>query len=308
MLSNLSTPETYFQAAFRVQTPWVIDNPDGLHPNATQIMKGECYVFDFAPNRALRQIADYSCRLNIDEDNPEKKVEEFIQFLPILAYDGSSMRQINATGVLDMATSGTTATLLARRWENAMLVNVDNNTLRRLMDNKDALNALMNIEGFRSLNADIETIINKSDRINELKKSSADKKLTEKEKKELSEEEKDFKSKRKKIQEKLIKFATRIPIFMYLTDCREQTLKEVITQLEPVLFKKVTGLNIKDFELLVSLGLFNAKLMNDAVYKFKRYEDSSLEYTGIRHHEDEKIGLYDTVISHEDSIIITSMD
>jgi hypothetical protein len=94
-----------------------------------------------------------------------------------------------------------------------------------------------------------------------------------------SEEEKELKSKRKQIQEKLIKFATRIPVFMYLTDYREQTLKDVITQLEPGLFKKVTGLTVKDFELLVSLGVFNDALMNDAVYKFRRYEDSSLTYT-----------------------------
>ena len=40
---------------------------------------------------------------------------------------------------------------------------------------------------------------------------------------------------------------------MYLTDFRESTLKEVITQIETGLFKKVTGLEIQDFELLVSL-------------------------------------------------------
>ena len=160
MLRNLSTPETYFQAAFRVQSPWTVWNPDGMTPNKEQIIKQECYVFDFAPNRALRQIADYSCRLNVNESNPEKKVDEFIKFLPVLAYDGSSMKQIDAAGVLEMAMSGTTATLLARRWESALLVNVDNDTLRRLMSNKEAMEALMSIEGFRNLNQEIETIIN----------------------------------------------------------------------------------------------------------------------------------------------------
>ena len=83
---------------------------------------------------------------------------------------------------------------------------------------------------------------------------------------------------------------------MYLTDYREHTLKDVITKLEPGLFKKVTGLSVNDFDLLVSIGLFNSALMNDAVYKFKRYEDSSLEYVGINKHQGEKLGLYDTVI------------
>jgi hypothetical protein len=296
MLRNSSSPETYFQAAFRVQNPWTIKNPDGNSPNTEQIIKEECYVFDFAPDRALRQIADYSCRLNVDESNPEKKVEEFISFLPVLAYDGSSMKQIDAAGILDMAMSGTTATLLARRWESALLVNVDNDTLRRLMDNEAAMKALMSIEGFRSLNQDIETIINKSNAVNKAKQKANDKQLSDKEKRELTEAEKELKGKRKQIQEKLIKFATRVPVFMYLTDYRERCLKDVITQLEPGLFLKVTGLTVKDFDLLVSLGVFNSALMNDAVYKFKRYEDASLNYIGINKHAGEDVGLYDTVL------------
>jgi len=308
MLRNSSSPETYFQAAFRVQTPWTVKNPDSKSPNKEEIIKQECYVFDFAPDRALRQIADYSCRLiadyscrlNVNDTNPEKKVEEFIHFLPVLAYDGSSMKQIDAAGILDMAMSGTTATLLARRWESALLVNVDNNTLARLMKNEKAMEALMSIEGFRNLTQDIETIINKSEAVKKAKKEANERELTKKEKKELTEQEKEYKTLRKQIQEKLIKFATRVPIFMYLTDYRERSLKDVITQLEPGLFKKVTGLNVKDFELLVSLGVFNSGLMNDAVYKFKRYEDSSLTYTGIIKHKDEDVGLYDTVLSAKD--------
>jgi hypothetical protein len=300
MLRNSSSPETYFQAAFRVQSPWAVNNSDSTAPNKEQIIKEECYVFDFAPDRALRQIADYSCRLNVNESNPEKKVEEFISFLPVLAYDGSSMKQIDAAGILDMAMSGTTATLLARRWESALLVNVDNSTLQRLMNNKDALDALMSIEGFRNLNQDIETIINKSEAVKKAKKEANDRELSAKKKQELTDEEKEYKSLRKQIQEKLIKFATRVPVFMYLTDYRERCLKDVITQLEPGLFKKVTGLTVKDFELLVSLGVFNSALMNDAVFKFKRYEDSSLNYTGINKHEGEDIGLYDTVLSTKD--------
>ena len=99
MLRNLSSPETYFQAAFRVQSPWEVTTDKGQK----EIIKKECYVFDFALNRALRQISDYSCRLNIHEGNPEKKVAEFINFLPVIAYDGSSMRQINAGDILDIA-------------------------------------------------------------------------------------------------------------------------------------------------------------------------------------------------------------
>jgi hypothetical protein len=297
MLRSTSSPETYFQSAFRVQTPWTIKNPDGDAPNREEIIKKECYVFDFAPDRALRQISEYSSRLNTDDRDVEKKVAEFIQFLPVIAYDGSTMNQIDAAGVLEMAMSGSTATLLARRWQAAVLVNVDNDTLRKLMSNQDAMAALEKIEAFRSLNQDVQTIINKSDAIKKAKTKANEKELTEKEKKQLKEDEKEFKSKRKEIQEKLIKFATRIPVFMYLTDFRERGLKDVITELEPDLFKKVTGLDKKDFELMVSLNLFNEAKMNEAVFGFKRYEDASLAYTGVYKHEDLPVGGFSTTLS-----------
>ncbi len=296
MLRNLKSPETYFQTAFRVQSPWVMKDDEGCDI----IMKEICYVFDFALDRALRQISEYSCKLNVDEPNPEKKVGDFIHFLPVLAYDGNSMKQISAGEILDMAMSGTSATLLARRWESAMLVNVDNDTLRRIIADQRAYDAIMNIEGFRALgNNSIETVINKSEAIKRAKAEDVER--TPVEKAELSEEERKNKSLRKQIQEKLVKFATRIPIFMYLTDHRERTLKEVITEFEPDLFKKVTGINVADFELLCKIGVFNAPLMNEAIYNFKRYEDSSLSYTGINlHASDTVVGGFDETISREE--------
>lgn len=302
MLRNTTSAETYFQTAFRVQSPWTLKNPDDVSPNKEEIIKKECYIFDFAPNRALNQIVGYSDKLNVEEQNHEKKVAEFISFLPILAYDGSTMKRVNATEILDIALSGTTSTLLARRWQSALLVNVDNNMLIRLLNNEKAINIIMNIEGFRSLplKDNIETIINKSESVKNLKKKKKEDGLDKKEKKQLSDEEKEYQSKRKEIRDKLIKFATRIPIFMYLSDFREYSLQDVINKLEPNLFKKVTGLTKEDFSLLVSMGLFNESLMNDAVFKFKRYEDSSLRYVGINRYENENIGGYNTQISAED--------
>ena len=301
MLRNLKSPETYFQAAFRVQSPWSIANPEGDDPNAELVKKPICFVFDFAPTRALRQLSEYGIGLSPSEPNPEKAVAELVSFLPVLAYDGANMTQIDAGGILDIAMAGTSATLLARKWESAMLVNVDNDTLRRVLDNPDALAAVERIEGWRALGDKvIETIINKSDAVKDLKKKAKDGELSKAEKKELTDEEKEYKSKRKQIQEKLIKFATRIPAFMYLTDYRENTLIDVITKIEPELFLTVTGLTVEDFNLLVRLRVFNTERMNEAVFAFRRYEDSSLRYTGIESHDGlTHIGGYDTVIAVE---------
>ena len=301
MLRNLKSPETYFQAAFRVQSSWSIKNPNGDDPNEEEILKPVCFVFDFAPTRALRQLSDYAIGLSPNEPNPENAVKDLVSFLPVLAYDGANMTQVDAGGILDIALAGTSATLLARKWESALLVNVDNLTLGRILDNPEAMAAVERIEGWRALGDNIiETIINKSEIIKDLKKKGEEGTLSDKEKQELTAEEKEYKSKRKLVQEKLIKFATRIPAFMYLTDFRENTLQDVITRLEPDLFLAVTGLTVKDFDLLVRLRVFNTEQMNQAVFAFRRYEDASLSYTGIDSHPGlTHYGLYDTVVAKE---------
>ena len=244
-------------------------------------------------------MADYGAGLNPEAESSEAAVVELVSFLPVLAYDGANMKEINVGEILDVAMAGTSATLLAKKWESAVLVNVDNQTLKRIMENAKVMEAIMNIEGFRALGSDIfETVVNKSESVSKSKKEKGES-LTPKEKRELSKEEKDYKSKRKQIQEKLIKFATRIPAFIYLTDFRENTLQDVIAKLDTALFKKVTGLSVDDFQLLVSLDVFNSVHMNQVVFAFRRYEDASLAYTGIRSHPEQqrRMGLYDTVIT-----------
>jgi hypothetical protein len=105
------------------------------------------------------------------------------------------MTQIDAGGILDIAMASTSATLLARKWESALLVNVDNDTLRRIMDNPEAMAAVERIEGWRALGDNIiETIINKSEKVKALKHKAKEGNLTKDEKKELSDEEKEYKS------------------------------------------------------------------------------------------------------------------
>lgn len=299
MLKNTSSPETYFQTAFRCQSPWTMKSDN--QSLKEEIIKDECYVFDFAPNRALRLVTEYCCRLNLGDNNTKLKISEFIKFLPILCFDGSSMKSLNSEEVLDFGMVGTSGSQLAKKFESAQLVNVDNLTLKKLLNNPEALEKIMKIEGFRNLNSDLESIINKTKLLNNTKTTDKDKDTDKKKlKKEITKEEKEIRNKRREIQEKLLKFGAKIPVFMYLTDYREETLKDVITQLEPKLFKKVTSLSVQDFELLLSLGLFNSSLMNSAIFAFKRYENASLHYKGYTKHKPQEIGLFDTKISNEE--------
>ena len=66
MLRNCSSPETYFQTAFRVQSPWTATDKDD--PTKKTILKPTCYVFDFAPNRALREVVTYANQLDVESN------------------------------------------------------------------------------------------------------------------------------------------------------------------------------------------------------------------------------------------------
>lgn len=63
-----------------------------------------------------------------------------------------------------------------------------------------------------------------------------------------------------------------------MTDDREKSVKEIILQSETDLFTKVTGLSLNDFKQLVDAGVFNDSKMDDAVWKFRNFEEPSLRY------------------------------
>lgn len=294
LLRNTSSPETYFQAAFRVQTPWSYKGIN--NPEEKIIQKDNCYVFDFAPTRALRLISEYSARLNFqDKEGVSEKVEQFIDFLPVLCFDGSTMQSLVASDILDIAIAGVSSSMLARRWRSDRLINLDSFTLQRLLDNPDLINALSKLEAFRNmfnLEDRIVTIVNNEESLRNVRRSR------EKKTKTLSEEEKQANKLKAEIKEKLKKFLTRIPIFMYLTEHREETLVQVIRNIEPSLFTKVTGLQTEEFEQLCELGLFNSSIMNQSIFAFKRFEDSSLDYVGGGD-LGKSIGGFDTVVDRD---------
>lgn len=291
MLRNTSSPETYFQTAFRVQTPWAVRNVDNTDTSTEEILKSKCYIFDFAPNRALKLITEYSSRLDIrDEAKVEDKVAEFLKFLPVLSYSGFGMVPLDARELLNMAATGIGSTMLARRWQSPQLVRVDTDTLERLLANPDLVKALEGIEAFRNLGKDLTRVVSTDKAINRVER---EKKELDPAQKKDKKENKNFKT---ELREKLLKFITRLPVFMYLTDFREESLEDVIKQLERSLFTKVTGLEISDFEKLSNIGVFNARAMNEAVYQFRRFEEASLTYAGAGRSL-ESIGLFNTKIS-----------
>lgn len=283
MLRSQKSPESYFQAAFRVQSPWTGKDNAG----ATTVLKDTVYVFDFDPNRALSLVAEYGSKLaTLGDASPKDAITELINYLPIFAFDGSSMEQLDAGAVLDWATAGTGATMLARRWRDARLVDLNDAALAKLLADEDLVKSLEQMEDFRNLSSEVTHIITSNKKLREAKAKN-DGKLSTKEK----HEQKENASRRKLLRDKLLKFLSRVPVFMYLTDYREESLQDIIEGLDTRLFERVTGLTLADFTALKEAGVFSAGQMNAAIYQFKLFEDSSLVYVSDR------IGLWDRSVS-----------
>lgn len=277
MLRELKSPETYFQAAFRVQSPWAYKQVNTAVGGEDEVVvKEHCYVLDFSPNRALRLIVEYATKLRpttaADRDE-EAALAEFMEFLPVIAFEGSTMSTVSAGDVIDYLTKGISSSMLARRWNSPELITLDLKAMEAILKNEDLVKSLEQIEMFRNISDDLTALISSNKELRP--KKLAKEKLTAKEKK----VEDEAKKKRDGIKKKLQRFLTRIPAFMYLTADREKTVLDIITQVEPVLFEKVTTLSLKDFQRLVNAGAFNESKMNDAVWKFRQFEEPSLSYT-----------------------------
>lgn len=290
MLRGLKSPESYFQSAFRIQSPWSYRNPDG----SVTVLKDPVYVFEFDPNRAFGLVAEYGLKLAANGgQTPQQAIGDLMNYLPIFQYSGGQMRQLDAAEVLNVATTGVGASALAARWNSPLLVEVNEHTLGALLDQPELLEALEQIEDFRNLSNLAEQVVTSTPKLKKAKREKGGK-LDSDEKKEQNETA----SARKQIREKLQKFLAKIPVFMYVTDFREEALKHVIESVDTALFERVTGLTIKDFHLLNNLGVFNPEHMNAAIYQFRAFERSSLHYADAEGagSDKERLGLWDETV------------
>ena len=275
MLRSLRSPETYFQSAFRVQSPWSTRGADG---QVETVHKKTCYVFEFDPNRALTLVAEYGMRLaSTGEVTPAEAIGQLLNYLPIFQFAGGVMTQLDANEVLDWATAGVGASALAKRWNSPLLVEINERTLTALLAQLSLLDALEQIEDFRQLAQTAEQVVTSSKLLKKAKRDQ-DRNLDHGQKREQSATAKQKSEIRKKLQ----KLLAKIPVFMYVTDFREEALKDIILSIDTALFERVTGLTVDDFKLLNAIGVFNPQHMNAAIYQFRRFEDTSLHYADER--------------------------
>ena len=129
MLRELKSPESYFQAAFRVQSPWAykyVNTEAGGVDEA--VVKEHCYILDFSPNRSLRLIVEYATKLRASvasDTDEEAALTEFMEFLPVLSFTGYAMQHLQAGDVIDYLTKGISSSMLARRPLGRLSISAD---------------------------------------------------------------------------------------------------------------------------------------------------------------------------------------
>lgn len=289
MLRNMESPQFYFQTIFRCQSPWKIENLN----KDNEIIKEYCYVFDFSINRTLKRTKDFIDNSQISGNTLEEKVATTLNFLPVLAYNGLEMEMLDARSLISIATGGLGMKMLSRRWASSKLVKVDNFILDKLLKRPDLIKVLEDLPFFNNtFGEDIEIVVSKEKALQQKSKNNV--KLNKSDK----DDKKKNTSKREQWRKNCQIIIQRIPVFMYLTDYREDSLSDVILKIEPGLFKEVTFIDKEVFEDLCNIGLFNAIDLDHTIGDFRRLEEASLQYMGGGRIE-KNIGLLDTVVSKD---------
>lgn len=273
MLNNLESPEAYFQAAFRVQSPWSIWNPNGTDPTEERVVKPACLVLDFAPTRALRLFADYGMRLGDGLDS-ENDVRELSKYLPVLSFDGTVMQPVDLDEIIDTAFQ--TTTVDTRRMQSKRFIHPSASKVERLSEGvREALMRVTKRRRFNSGVDDDETGINETPELKKGRERGGGGERSD------SDDEQESSLTEQNIAERLSFLATRINAFMYLSDDIEKNLRDVLKTEEATLFRDVMELDKDDMTALVEAGLFNEQAMRLAIHQFRCADVTSFGYTGL---------------------------
>lgn len=214
--SRNSSASSYMQTIFRVQTPAIINGR----------IKEECYVFDFAPDRTLKVIAEaakVSAKAGDTSDSDRSVMGDFLNFCPIISFDGSRMMKYDVNGMLEQLKKVYVERVVNNGFEDSFLYNQNQlmqltgfeieefNSLQKIIGSTKALPRLNEIEinnqGFTEEDFD--------------KVEQAQKKK----KKDLTEEEKELLAKlkeKKKVRDTAISIlrgiSIRMPLLIYGAD------------------------------------------------------------------------------------------
>lgn len=202
----------YMQTIFRVQTPATINGR----------VKEDCYVFDFAPDRTLKVLAEtakISTKAGKQSGDDRKQLGEFLNFCPIISIEGSKMKQLNTDHMLQQLKRVYVERVVQHGFEDGYLYNDE---LMRLSDvDIQEFDELKGIIGkTKAMGKTNDITVNDQGLTNE--EYEEKEKLEKKKKRDLTEEEKtrlEELKKKKKVKEDAISIlrgiSIRMPLMIY---------------------------------------------------------------------------------------------
>ena len=207
--------KAYMQTIFRVQSPWRAKSGR---------LKEECYVFDFAPDRTLKVIAE-TAKISAKagkstSDGDRATMGAFLNFCPIIGYNGTEMKPYNVEGMLEQLKKVYVDRVVRHGFEDSYLYN--NDLLLKLTEGDlKKFDGLKKIIGSTKANHTVSDVnINNqgltNEQYDEVEKIKKKKKheLTEDEKKRL-EEYKEKKKNRDAAVSILRGISIRFPLLIY---------------------------------------------------------------------------------------------
>lgn len=259
-----TSASTYMQTIFRVQTPATINGR----------VKEECFVFDFAPDRTLKVIAEaakISSKAGKTTDSDRQIMGEFLNFCPIIAVDGSRMKEYEVEGMLEQLKKVYIEKVVSNGFEDSYLYNKDQLMKMDDVELKDfeALKGIIGSTKAMAKSGDID--INKQGFTNEEfevlegaeKKNRTKQELTEAEKRILKEREEQRKNRDSAISI-LRGISIRMPLLIYGANVSDEDKQ----------------INIKNFTELIddkSWEEFMPKGVSKKVFKsFEKYYDQDV--------------------------------
>jgi len=218
--SHNTSASNYMQTIFRVQTPASINGK----------VKEECFVFDFAPDRTLKVIAEtakMSANAGKTTDQDRKIMGEFLNFCPIISVDGTQMKEYNVNSMLEQLKKVYIERVVSNGFEDSHLYN--NDQLMKLgfvdLEEFSALKKIIGITKAMPKNNEID--VNKQGFTDEeyekleAAKRKKKKDLTKEDKK-LIEERKAKKKNRDTAISILRGISIRMPLMIYGADIKDE--------------------------------------------------------------------------------------
>ena len=308
MLSSTTSPSSYLQTIFRVQTPAKINGQT----------KEDCYVFDFAPDRTLKMVAEATnLSYNLSQSNNDRIiVGDFLNYCPVIAIDGSVMKDYDVSKLLQQLKKVYIEQVVKTGFESPKLYN-DEFLSKLSRADIEKFNDLKKIVGASKQTKPLnEIVINKQNfdmeeyevKVNELES-----------KKELSDDEKAILEECKRIKDEIRKqketarsilraISIRMPLLIYGSDIELNTeitidnFTDIVTDelsWEEFMPKGITKEKFKEFSIYYDKDVFTGAA-ND-IRKRVLYADNLEPEERIK----EIIALFETFKNPDKETVLT---